>query len=1358
MAAPTFGTAGTFLNGATSTSAAVPVPSGVAADDIVLIHLHIGSATAPTVLPSGFAEVVPTGTQFTTGTVGGIRCYWKRATGADSGTYDFTFGSSVNKSGVATRYPGCIATGTPYDAGTGGPVVAVRSSAGSTTPAVSLTTLDVDRLIVWAGEAEGLGAWTPPTGYTERVDTTRDLSIATVAKATAGTTGSVTGTSTASAFQGAFLLALLPVPPAQTINASTVAAPAAPFQPALDQTSRIFPGTVAAPATPPQPLVVPGAVSIFPTTIAAPSLPAPKMQQVIRPDATLSAAQVHQPAIVAEARPRLRIDFWALNDDGSVLCPLPHPVSWDLSLITGEPGAVKIEYPTAGLNFDVLHARVNRDRDLRIRIRHNGRHSASFGALLHARDGDDVVEDGTVTFYGKFLTALLSEAPLPYNHADDKGEWTFVDGTAGSILGDVLDIVQSNGYLAGASWGFSDTFDSNGWTWTTQTSATFSPGRTVLQVAQQLRAWGMLEFEVVDNPTGVVFVRAYEPTRIGIDRTLTDPPTVLRRGRDLTESPRKTDVADAATSLLVAGKDGVYVEVNDPSAIAARGRKVGQYVSEGNLTTSGAATAYGTLELSRRTKGVDQITHNLVFDQDQPLPLRDMRPLDWVYSDLRDGQGVGTRERIAQITISQPAGRDHYEGGVVLRDLISTRDQAVQRRLDGLAGGQIVTGTSTAAPQVDDGKAPGQVEGVAVASGAYPATDGSGATLAAVTATWVELEDNFDGSPMLDFDYYEVQFRYTDPDLPTGWQTLPQARAESASWDGVVAGTAIKVRVRAIDRFCRVGAWSAEEDHTTDADATPPPVPSTPDVQSYLGILTIEWDGLGSAGEGQPLDFDRVDVHVSQTSGFTPTTATYIDSLRGAGTMPTTIGDYGQTWYAKLVSYDKSGNAAAASAQDSAVLVAAQDGDIGAVSIGKLTAGIMSALMTISGIIRTASSGARVELDTTGLRCYSSTGAVLFEFNIPSSALSLVGKLTSGAGVAAGRTIVVDPATPEVAFYPNATAQRIQIQALNDVTPDGTPSAPSFQMRTLNAAGATSGPIYYSWDDGVFVGNQQTAGTYYGARVFLYGPSNTDGAVLNYRDATRFSYVQVARSGAVNITADSADVVLDGTNVRSVPAMGSSAGFSMKAQNGATAGVRAYYRSSDNCLTFVDNQSGGTYMNLGGPTGAYKTFVIPHPLDDPNDPQRWLVHCTLESPEAGVEYRGVAEVAGGMAWVDLPDYYDALTVPGSGQVQVSVELPDEPVERVIEAPDLPRDAPAVDTREDPKPLPEFAFIPRVAASAPRQGRFRIVSDGPDGTRVAWVVRATRADVATLEVEPLRSSAPVRGDGPYTWIASSGTRD
>jgi hypothetical protein len=347
VAAPTFGTAGTFLNGVTSASAAVPVPSGVAANDIVLIHLHIGSATAPTVLPSGFAEVVPTGTQFTTGTVGGIRCYWKRATGADSGTYDFTFGSSVNKSGVATRYPGCIATGTPYDAGTGAPVVAVRSSAGSTTPAVSLTTLDVDRLIVWAGEAEGLGAWTPPTGYTERVDTTRDLSIATVAKATAGTTGSVTGTSTASAFQGAFLLALLPVPPAQTINASTVAAPAAPFQPALDQTSRIFPGTVAAPATPPQPLVVPGAVSIFPTTIAAPSLPAPKMQQVIRPDATLSAAQVYQPAILAEARPRLRIDFWALDDDGSVLCPLPHPVSWDLSLITGEPGAVKIEYPTA---------------------------------------------------------------------------------------------------------------------------------------------------------------------------------------------------------------------------------------------------------------------------------------------------------------------------------------------------------------------------------------------------------------------------------------------------------------------------------------------------------------------------------------------------------------------------------------------------------------------------------------------------------------------------------------------------------------------------------------------------------------------------------------------------------------------------------------------------------------------------------------------------------------------------------------------------------------------------------------------------------------------------------------------------
>jgi hypothetical protein len=188
----------------------------------------------------------------------------------------------------------------------------------------------------------------------------------------------------------------------------------------------------------------------------------------------------------------------------------------------------------------------------------------------------------------------------------------------------------------------------------------------------------------------------------------------------------------------------------------------------------------------------------------------------------------------------------------------------------------------------------------------------------------------------------------------------------------------------------------------------------------------------------------------------------------------------------------------------------------------------------------------------------------------------------------------------------------------------------------------------------------------------------------------------------------------------------------MRLQGGAAAGVRAVF--SGGLMSFVDNQVGGGFMELGGAGGAYKTFVIDHPLDDPARPRRVLVHACVEGPEAAVFYRGRAEIRDGIAWVDLPPYFDALTVPGSATVQVTVQVPDKP--------ELPA-------------KPEHEVIPRAAASAPREGRFRIMSDGPDGTQVVWVVHATRADVPALVVEPLRDEVTVRGDGPYTWIDPPG---
>lgn len=206
MAAPAFANAGTYYApGGTGTSHVVPAPSSVGSLDIVLVHIYIESNTAVTP-PGGFTEI-PTA-PFTSGPTTGQRAFWARGPGGS--TYTFSTGSAVFREASATRWTGCITTGTPYDSGAGAPNSAQRSSNGATTPAVSLTTQGPERRLVWsAGAVSVSNPWTPPSGFTEHVDQA-ELTIASDDQPTAGATGSITGTANASSFQTAFLIALIP--------------------------------------------------------------------------------------------------------------------------------------------------------------------------------------------------------------------------------------------------------------------------------------------------------------------------------------------------------------------------------------------------------------------------------------------------------------------------------------------------------------------------------------------------------------------------------------------------------------------------------------------------------------------------------------------------------------------------------------------------------------------------------------------------------------------------------------------------------------------------------------------------------------------------------------------------------------------------------------------------------------------------------------------------------------------------------------------------------------------------------------------------------------------------------------------
>jgi hypothetical protein len=146
----------------------------------------------------------------------------------------------------------------------------------------------------------------------------------------------------------------------------------------------------------------------------------------------------------------------------------------------------------------------------------------------------------------------------------------------------------------------------------------------------------------------------------------------------------------------------------------------------------------------------------------------------------------------------------------------------------------------------------------------------------------------------------------------------------------------------------------------------------------------------------------------------------------------------------------------------------------------------------------------------------------------------------------------------------------------------------------------------------------------------------------------------------------------------------------------------------------VNNSVGteGQVLTSGGPnssaTWAAKTFVIDHP-DDEN---KYLVHACLEGPEAGVYYRGKAEITQGKCVeIKLPNYVNNLATDFTVQI-----------------------TPIFDGE-----------IKSYASSEVQNGCFTVY--GQAGS-FYWLVQGRRLSIS---VEQDKNTVNVKGSGPYRWI-------
>lgn len=163
---------------------------------------------------------------------------------------------------------------------------------------------------------------------------------------------------------------------------------------------------------------------------------------------------------------------------------------------------------------------------------------------------------------------------------------------------------------------------------------------------------------------------------------------------------------------------------------------------------------------------------------------------------------------------------------------------------------------------------------------------------------------------------------------PSTWDAVdPGQTVHYAS--GFGPGLNAQCRVRAADQSGHVSTWTESAAVFTGQDLTGPPKPSAPIVAGQFSGLRIDWDGLNANGGAMPADFMRVDVHVSDVSDFTPSTFTRRDAIQWGAGATSVQGLYpGRTYYVRLVAYDRSGNASAASEVGSAGTERLDDPDL----------------------------------------------------------------------------------------------------------------------------------------------------------------------------------------------------------------------------------------------------------------------------------------------------------------------------------------------------------------------------------------------------------------------------------------------
>lgn len=239
------------------------------------------------------------------------------------------------------------------------------------------------------------------------------------------------------------------------------------------------------------------------------------------------------------------------------------------------------------------------------------------------------------------------------------------------------------------------------------------------------------------------------------------------------------------------------------------------------------------------------------------------------------------------------------------------------------------------------------------------------------------------------------------------------ASSNSARFTGLQANTDYTVEVAAYDSLNNFSSYSLPQTINTASDPTPPGEPTSLRLSAGIRSIIAQWNGVSD------VDLKHYNVYVADTSNQNKTLYSSIratmesinrfhDGLAWNDLVP------GSTYYIYITAVDHSdnestelsgsvavGQAGEADIEDLAVTNA----KIASLVADKITTGELNAVVTVSGTIRTASAGARMEMTNAGLIGYATNGTTEnFKFDNSDGSITLVGDITTGSTIS-GSTI-----------------------------------------------------------------------------------------------------------------------------------------------------------------------------------------------------------------------------------------------------------------------------------------------------------------------------------------------------------------